>query len=54
MAIRTAGPQHAAVNFAQKDPIAFLPVGPLEGTPPSRDGGSTPKPTDLRTSRRSM
>ncbi len=31
MVIWTAGPQHAAVNFAQKDHVAFLPANPLAG-----------------------
>jgi arachidonate 15-lipoxygenase len=31
MVIWTAGPQHAAVNFAQKDHMAFLPANPLAG-----------------------
>ncbi|MFC4944713.1 lipoxygenase family protein [Pseudonocardia sp. GCM10023141] len=31
MVVWTAGPQHAAVNFAQKDHMAFLPANPLAG-----------------------
>lgn len=31
MVIWTAGPQHAAVNFAQKDHMSFLPANPLAG-----------------------
>lgn len=31
MAIWTAGPQHAAVNFAQKDHQAFAPANPMAG-----------------------
>lgn len=34
MAIWTAGPQHAAVNFAQKEHMAFLPANPLAGYTP--------------------
>jgi arachidonate 15-lipoxygenase len=31
MVIWTAGPQHAVVNFAQKDHLAYLPANPLAG-----------------------
>jgi len=31
MVIWTAGPQHAAVNFAQKDHQTFLPANPMAG-----------------------
>lgn len=31
MVIWTAGPQHAVVNFAQKDHMAYLPANPLAG-----------------------
>ncbi|MDX6279743.1 MAG: arachidonate 15-lipoxygenase [Kribbellaceae bacterium] len=31
MVVWTAGPQHAAVNFAQKDHLSFLPANPLAG-----------------------
>ncbi|MGO1052619.1 lipoxygenase family protein [Crossiella sp. CA198] len=38
MVIWTAGPQHAAVNFAQKDHLAFLPANPLAGYTPEPRG----------------
>ncbi len=38
MVIWTAGPQHAAVNFAQKDHMAFLPANPLAGYTPEPTG----------------
>ncbi|GAA2781478.1 hypothetical protein GCM10010452_06760 [Crossiella cryophila] len=38
MVIWTAGPQHAAVNFAQKDHLAFLPANPLAGYTPEPTG----------------
>ena len=38
MVIWTAGPQHAAVNFAQKDHMAFLPANPLAGYTPEPKG----------------
>jgi arachidonate 15-lipoxygenase len=31
MVIWTAGPQHAAVNFTQKDHLAYLPANPIAG-----------------------
>ena len=31
MVIWTAGPQHAAVNFAQKDHLTYLPANPIAG-----------------------
>ncbi|MCW2506760.1 MAG: Lipoxygenase [Actinomycetia bacterium] len=42
MIIWTAGPQHAAVNFPQKDHLAFLAANPLAGyTPEPRGHGHT-------------
>jgi arachidonate 15-lipoxygenase len=38
MVIWTAGPQHAAVNFSQKDHMAFLPANPLAGYTPEPTG----------------
>jgi len=38
MVIWTAGPQHAAVNFAQKDHMSFLPANPLAGYTPEPKG----------------
>ena len=38
MVVWTAGPQHAAVNFAQKEHFAFLPANPLAGYTPEPTG----------------
>jgi arachidonate 15-lipoxygenase len=38
MVIWTAGPQHAAVNFTQKDHMSFLPANPLAGYTPEPTG----------------
>jgi arachidonate 15-lipoxygenase len=38
MVIWTAGPEHAVVNFAQKDHQAFLPANPLAGYTPEPRG----------------
>src|SRR4029450_8911777 len=31
MVIWTAGPQHAAVNFPQEEPLSYLPANPIAG-----------------------
>lgn len=38
MVIWTAGPQHAAVNFTQKEHMSFLPANPLAGYTPEPTG----------------
>jgi len=38
MILWTAGPQHAAVNFAQREHMAFLPANPLSGYTPEPRG----------------
>ena len=46
MAIFTAGPQHAAVNFPQKTDGAYLPAVPLSGYQPAPQKGQTMREKD--------